>query len=130
VTFSSLSQLHPPLDAGLAAIGAAEMRQLHHEFPGGEMREVVEMFQGEAELRLKQIASAVEQHDGEALRRAAHALQGAGTNFGARPLEALCLKIEVLVRGNDLSGAIALLDQIRAECGRVELALQKECGPS
>ncbi|HEV7405276.1 MAG TPA: Hpt domain-containing protein [Chthoniobacteraceae bacterium] len=115
----------PASDEGV--LGAAEMRQLHREFPGRGLRVVIQMFEEEGQTMLEQIASAAWRGDAEALRRAAHAMRGAVANFGARRLEALCQEIEAGARGGDLSRVAGQLEQVREQYDRVELALKKEC---
>ena len=118
----------PPTTESQSAIGAAEMQQLRREFPGDEVRELVETFSEEGSLVLEGMMAAAERGDSQTMGRAAHALRGAGGNFGAWRLDALCREIETHARAENLAGAANLLPQVRQEYRRVELALEKECG--
>jgi HPt (histidine-containing phosphotransfer) domain-containing protein len=124
----------PPFSPGLAPdaspLGAAELAQLRREFPGAGFGEVVEMYQQEGPPLLERLATAYERLDWPALRRAAHALRGAGANFGARVLDAWCVEIETNVRAENLAVLPRLLERVREEYRRVEAALQLERHPS
>ena len=112
---------------GKNAIGTAEMRELNQEFSREGVLELVQMFRGEGSLLLERMGAAVERQDGEALGRAAHALRGAGMNFGAQFLNELCQEIESRARARDCLRATTLILQVREEWGRVLTALQTEC---
>lgn len=107
-----------------SVLGAAEMGQLRREFPGAGLRVVIQMFAEEGPVMLEQIVTAAAGGDAGALKRAAHALRGAVANFGAQRLGALCQQIEAAARGGEFPVA-SQLEQMRAEYGRVELALQQ-----
>ena len=124
---TTLSQPRPAPTRAENAIGEAEMRQLRREFSETEVREVAQMFREEGAVLLEQLETAAAGGEAETLRRVAHALRGAGANFGARRLDALCQEIEVNARTEGSVGADDLVRQVREEYGRVERALQREC---
>jgi HPt (histidine-containing phosphotransfer) domain-containing protein len=78
------------------------------------------------EIQLAAMARAAEGGDGEALRRAAHALRGASGSLGASGLEALCRELEmsfsagVPASSGELSVAVA---RLAAEFAAVRRAL-------
>ena len=127
-----ISAFYPQFGSTAAApnaIGANELLALRREFSEDGVREVIAMFQAEGRQLLDQLTAAMIRQDWPGLRRSAHALRGAGANFGAKPLEALCQEIEVTVRGGNFASVASLLDRVRLEYGRVELALQQERHP-
>lgn len=111
----------------LDAVGATEMAQLRDEFPGTRFGEIVEMFMEEGREELRRLAAGVEQRNAPQVRRAAHALKGSCANFGARPLEALCDRIERDARRENLTTAVRLLARTAEEYRRLEMALNEEC---
>ena len=103
------------------------MLQLNREFSREEVQDLVRMFCDEGSLLLGRMGTAIEQDDNETLSRAAHALRGAGANFGAQILNSLCQQIEAFAQARDFIRATTLLMQVRDEFERIQTALQTEC---
>ena len=57
------------------------------------------------------------------MRQLAHSLKGSSANFGARRLEALCLRLERIGRTGSVQAAEPLLAELGVEFARVQAAL-------
>jgi HPt (histidine-containing phosphotransfer) domain-containing protein len=69
------------------------------------------IFLDDCPSRLSTIQEAVERRDAAALLEAAHALRGSVANFGATWAVAAALKLELMGKAGDLTGApVALAD--------------------
>ena len=91
----------------------------------GFLATLIDQFLEEAPLRLGAIHDAVGARDGEALRRAAHALKGSAAVLGGRLLAAACRDAEDLGRAHPLSGDLLreAVDRIEREFARLRDAL-------
>ena len=75
------------------------------------MGELARIFLGDCPSRLSAIQAGVEGRDAVALLEAAHALRGSVANFGATRAVEAALKLELMGKAGDLTGApIALAD--------------------
>jgi HPt (histidine-containing phosphotransfer) domain-containing protein len=77
----------------------------------GLFRELVGLFQADTPRLLGNMQSSLDIHDIQGLERAAHTLKSSSANMGALRLSRLCLEIESLARGGELS----LLPQLVAQ---------------
>jgi len=85
--------------------------------------DVLVPFRQESAQRLPALAEAARRNDGEALRRAAHALKGDAVVVGAVELRALCLQLERLGREGRAREAPPLIDAVQVAFARAETAL-------
>ena len=87
------------------------------------LAELIELFLDDAPSQLAALRLALDQQDGASLARAAHSLKGSSANFGARRLEALCLRLERIGRTGSVQAVEPLLAELGVEFARVQAAL-------
>jgi PAS domain S-box-containing protein len=87
------------------------------------LREIADLFLGEAPELLRAIRESLERRDAASLERSAHALKGSVGNFGAKSAFEIALKLETMGRSGDLSGAPETLTELEAKISRLENAL-------
>jgi CheY-like chemotaxis protein/HPt (histidine-containing phosphotransfer) domain-containing protein len=87
------------------------------------LRKMVRAFAAQADKLLAEIHTAVARGDAAALERAAHKLKGSLGNFGARSAAEKALRLEILGRGGDLTGADVASAELEQEIGGVRGAL-------
>jgi HPt (histidine-containing phosphotransfer) domain-containing protein len=80
------------------------------------LSEIVGLFLEESPSLLAGVAEAVAAGNAAGLKRAAHTLKGAASNFGATEVVAVALELEAIGRSGNLAAA-------RAACDRLEGAL-------
>jgi len=99
-----------------------ELRELEAE-GAFSLREVVEIFETEAEPRLAAIGAALAAGNGPDLKREAHTLKGSARDLGALRLVAVCQEMEDRGGADRFDGAEALLEGIAVElaAARAEL---------
>jgi len=96
----------PPLDP-------ARLEQLHAECAGTDLfAELTELFGSETPKRLRDLRTAIEAKDTQAVSRLAHRLKGGCLTLGAYCMGDLCGALEIAVSGGSLEGADALADRI------------------
>jgi len=86
--------------------------------------EIYTAFVGSAEEYLTVLLQAREAGDAEALRRAAHALKGAGANVGATALAEICRQLETLGEAQSVAGAAQLIEQLAQGFAQVKVEIQ------
>ncbi len=106
-------------------MGAAvpvDLERIHDATGGDEefLAELVSIFLEDAELRLTEIARALEAGDDGDLRRTAHKLKGSSANMGANGLAELAMSLEEATA----CPPEAVLSTLEAEFGRVRSALE------
>lgn len=86
------------------------------------LREVAQLFLADYPRALGEIREAIASGDAKRLEREAHGLKGAAANFGAEPVVAAALELELMGRKGETGGAEAglasleaLLNQLREE---------------
>lgn len=79
------------------------------------LREIAGIFLEEYPSLIGAIRSAVADNDAPRLERAAHALKGSISNFGARPATAAAFELESVGRHNRMSDAPGRLAALEAE---------------
>ncbi|MHA3771026.1 PAS domain S-box protein [Verrucomicrobiota bacterium sgz303538] len=115
----------PPAES--PAIDETEMEALRAE---GEdagidlIAQLGEAFRFEAAHAIQAFDEAVASSDAALIARTAHKLKGSAGNFGAKPLQILCLELEKLSREQKLQSASARIPDLRREVNRVIAALR------
>jgi PAS domain S-box-containing protein len=92
------------------------------------LTELIDTFMESSPLVLAAAESALQNRQPAGLAQAAHTLMGSCSNFGAKPLQALCMQLETMARAADpqsVKGAAQLLAAIRTELQRVCAALNQ-----
>jgi HPt (histidine-containing phosphotransfer) domain-containing protein len=87
------------------------------------LREVVELFRADTPSRMEEVRAAVAAGDAGRLKRAAHTLKGAASNFGAAAVVAVALELEVMGRTGDLGRAAAARDRLEAAMQALDAVL-------
>ena len=112
----------PPLDNQTLN----ELRALGGEDEPEFVESLFLQFLEDISRHVNDIRLAIENHDAEALMKAAHAFKGSCRNIGAKPLAETCFSLEQLGRGGTTEGASPILTQLEAEEARVQSALKTE----
>lgn len=89
----------------------------------GLLPAAAEAFRKDVLERIASLHQAVNDDDGPALARTAHALRGAAANIGATTAAALCGEIEALGSTGEPGGALQLLSRLEAELADVNIEL-------
>jgi HPt (histidine-containing phosphotransfer) domain-containing protein len=84
------------------------------------------MFLDDARPRLTALEEAVLSDDAPAVERLAHTLKGSSANMGARGMSALCARLEAAGASGDLSQGPRLVERLKEEFARVDLAFEAE----
>src|SRR5688500_10589394 len=75
-------------------------------------RDMARAFVSDAPRLLEELQTAAHSRDGDALRRAAHALKGAAGNFQAVETVTLAAQMELTARDGNLTAALSLVDRL------------------
>lgn len=104
---------------------AVDMAAVLDRIGGDEdlLKELVGLYLDDEHQLLAQIAEAIAAGDGEALRRSAHTLKGAVSNFCAARAQAAAQAVEDAGRAHRLDAAPALVAALHAELSQVRAAL-------
>ena len=102
--------------------------QLREDLGDGPLREVVATFLDRTPAAIAELRAAASREDGEAIRRAAHAIKGTSATLGAVGLASVCDEIERLARSGDVRGAAGRLRTAEERYRAVESALEGEFG--
>lgn len=93
------------------------------------LREVAQLFLADYPRALAEIREALSSGDAKRLEREAHGLKGAAANFGAQPVVAAALELELLGRKGQTFGAdpslaslVSALSQLREELESISTA--------
>jgi PAS domain S-box-containing protein len=92
------------------------------------LREVAGIFCHDAPNLLAAIQTQIEKQDAAGLERAAHALKGSASNFGARAVADAARTLETMGRERDLSRAREVFDRLALEMERLIQALADVAG--
>ena len=87
------------------------------------LRDLAGMFAVEAPKMLAEVRAAVAANDAARLQRAAHTLKGAVGIFGARATFEAGLRLELMGRAGDLTGAAEATEALEQALGRLRQAL-------
>jgi len=93
---------------------------------GDVLREIIDLFLGDAPSKIVRIQQAVERCDAGEVAQGAHSLKGSAGNFGAHRLVALCARLEQLGNDGDIVKGPDLLRQAEQELDLVSNALKDE----
>ncbi len=86
---------------------------------------LIDAYLDDCNYKIPQLPQLLASRDFEQLRRTAHSLKGASSNFGAHELTDLCLRIEQAARAEEEAGLEALIAAAEREQRRVADALCK-----
>ncbi len=90
--------------------------------------ELAELFLENVPSQLEALRGAIEGDDASSVERMAHTLKGSSGNMGATRMATICAELEDAGHSGDLSRAVALVEPLEAEFGRVRPALEAETG--
>lgn len=94
--------------------------QLISRFGDTELvKEVTPIFLDDNKERFDKLTDAMQSGDTEAVKLYAHAIRGAGGNFGAKRLSEIAHRLECAGAKNDLEAAAPLFDELRIEFEKV-----------
>jgi two-component system, sensor histidine kinase and response regulator len=89
------------------------------------LQELVEVFRQDCPQSLKRIREAIAQEDSRALEMTAHAIKGAVGTFAARPAFHAALRLEIMGREYQISGAKRAYKTLETEIDRLQSALEE-----
>ena len=89
------------------------------------LREIVGLFLEDSPRLMAEVQAAVAAQDAQALRRAAHTLKGAASNFGAAAVVAAAFELESMGRTGDVAAAAPVCDRLAAALVALEAALAR-----
>lgn len=87
------------------------------------LQELVALYTADEGTLLGQIDAAIAAGDADALRRAAHTLKGAVSNFCAPHAQSAALALEMAGRAGSLGETAVMARRLREELGRFRIAL-------
>jgi len=87
------------------------------------LRELIGLYLADERRLLDEATAALGHGDADLLRRSAHTLKGAASNFGAPAAWSAAQAVEAAGRDGRLDEAVALLDALRVALARVREAL-------
>jgi len=90
---------------------------------GDDFDALIDAFRADSPGQIDAIVHAARHNDPDGLRLQAHSLKGACSNLGAFELGAVCGRIEAFARQHDCVMAQALIAELYAEYGAVDLEL-------
>jgi PAS domain S-box-containing protein len=90
------------------------------------LAEVIDVFLQTIPRRLDDLRQAQARGDAESVRAVTHSLKGASAQIGARGMADLCVQIEAVVRGGDVTGLGDLLTALEADYAAVSASLREE----
>jgi two-component system sensor histidine kinase BarA len=85
--------------------------------------EVLETYLSHAPTCLRDLQTALEKGDAEAIANAAHSLKGSSSTLGMKQMTELCASLEAKGRNKDLKGAPELLNQAKEEFEKIRQAI-------
>jgi HPt (histidine-containing phosphotransfer) domain-containing protein len=91
----------------------------------GLLPAAAEAFRKDVPHRLAALDRAINDKDGSALTRAAHALRGAAANIGATTAAALCGDLETLGSAGQYDDAAELVRRLETELEQVDIELDR-----
>lgn len=89
------------------------------------VRDLIELFSAEAPSRVAAMRHGLQHRDLKEVSHAAHAMRGGAGNLGAVGIGALCSRVEVEARTDNIEAMQELVDQIEAELAAVQRALEQ-----
>jgi CheY-like chemotaxis protein/HPt (histidine-containing phosphotransfer) domain-containing protein len=106
------------------AVDATTMASLHAK--GDLLKRLIKIFNQEVPEQLEQIAHSLRQHDTTNAALIAHNLKGTAATFGAARMREFASEIEQTADAGKAEKAAVGLERLRAECDRVQQALEAE----
>ncbi len=88
------------------------------------LREIAGIFLEDTPQRINEIDQSLLAGDVAKFIRAAHSIKGSSANIGATPLRAAAEKLEHEARTQRLASLVSLIEQVKTEFSRTEIALQ------
>ncbi len=119
----------PPSDAPIDPSVVASLRALQYPDQRDLLTELIDLFLGDAPVRIAAVHDPIAGGDAVTLRRGAHALKGSAANLGAVQLAALSAELERMGKGGSVDGATAIRPKLAHEYDRVAIALRAERRP-
>jgi two-component system, sensor histidine kinase and response regulator len=104
----------------------ARLRGLQDEDEPDLVAKLANMFLEDARSGLQTVEEALRKGDAPTIETVAHKLKGGSGNIGAGGLVGLFTRLEDMGASDDLSAGFELLEKLREELGRVDLALASE----
>lgn len=104
------------------------LRELGPEDGRGLLPEAAAAFRRDLPARVDALQTAVNDGDGPALARAAHALKGSAANMGAAAVAGICAELEGLGLRGTPDGGIPLLRRLEEELQRLDAELDTALG--
>jgi PAS domain S-box-containing protein len=103
------------------------LRELGSDGDGDILTELIDTFLENSPRVLAAAEEALKNQAPAAIAQAAHTLMGSSSNFGAKPLQALCAQLETVGRSPNFEShrALQLIASIRTELDRVSAALHQ-----
>lgn len=83
------------------------------------VKEVTPIFLDDNKERFDKLTDAMQLGDTEAVKLYAHAIRGAGGNFGAKRLSEIARRLECAGTGNDMEAAVPLFEELKIEFEKV-----------
>jgi CheY-like chemotaxis protein/HPt (histidine-containing phosphotransfer) domain-containing protein len=90
------------------------------------LAEVIDVFLQTIPRRLDDLRHAHTRGDADSIRALAHSLKGASAQIGARGMADICVQIEAIVRGGDLTALGELLSALESDYAAVSASLREE----
>jgi HPt (histidine-containing phosphotransfer) domain-containing protein len=104
----------------------ARLRGLQDEDETDIVPELAGMFLEDARSGLQTVEVALQRGDAPTIETVAHKLKGGSATLGAGGLSGLFTRLEEMGASGDLSAGFELLERLREELGKVDLALAEE----
>jgi CheY-like chemotaxis protein len=114
----------PALPAEAPLVDLERLREVNDDDPE-RIRRLVDIYMTQAAPLLEALQAAIDTNSGDALAQAAHKLVGSSISCGVQAFTGPLRKLERLGHAGDLTGAAALLDQIRQAFPRVRIFLNQ-----
>ena len=112
----------PTLDQ--AAIAA--LRELQVDGEPDMVELFAQVFNSDAEARLRSLRAAATGGDAQTFAREAHALKGGASSMGAAAMARICGEMQAMGDGGGMAGALSAVAALEAEWLRVRAALEVE----
>jgi HPt (histidine-containing phosphotransfer) domain-containing protein len=92
------------------------------------LREIAGIFLEDTPQRIVELDQSAVAGDTARFTRAAHSIKGSSANLGASSLRAVAEKLEHQARNQGLADVAGLVEQVKAEFARTQVALQSLLG--
>jgi HPt (histidine-containing phosphotransfer) domain-containing protein len=108
-----------------STLDQTELKRLEKSMGGDTayVAEIIDAFLVDTPRLLLDLRQAMEQKQGDSLRRAAHTLKGSSASLGAMTLASLCQELEALGKSGTMAGVAARIAQAETEYETVRVAL-------